>query len=353
MKKSLIAAAVLCAAGAASAQSSVTLFGVVDTNLQRVSHSGAGGSSVTRLANSGYQSTRLGFRGQEDLGGGMFAGFWLEAGVNSDDGSAAVATTTNNQAALALSGLVFGRRSTLHLGGTWGEIRLGRDLSPQYRSLSAYDVFGAVGVGSSLTNKILITGQTSVRVSNAIYYFTPTMGGFQAELAHYRGENLSNVANANEGNGWGGRVVYTGGPLSLAAAMGRTDGPPGTKIHQDNLGASYNFGTVTLMGNYARNKVGATSTKGYLLNARATVGAGIVRASYSQVTTDTGPGVDPKASKLAIGYIHNLSKRTALYGTYAKVRNKNGSAQTVFSGAGAPTANNSSTGFDLGIEHAF
>src|SRR4051812_28339740 len=93
MKKSLIALAVLAAAGAASAQSSVTLFGIVDATLAF----GKGEvTDRTSLTNSGLNSSRLGFRGTEDLGGGMSASFWLEAGVANDDGSGA-ATSTNNQ----------------------------------------------------------------------------------------------------------------------------------------------------------------------------------------------------------------------------------------------------------------
>src|SRR3954470_15114994 len=100
MKKSLIALAVLAAAGAASAQSSVTLFGIVDATVQHVSNSGPGGGSVTRLHNSGESSSRLGFRGTEDLGGGMSGSFWLEAGLNNDDGTGQT-LSTNNQSTLA------------------------------------------------------------------------------------------------------------------------------------------------------------------------------------------------------------------------------------------------------------
>ena len=90
----------------------------------------------TQLTNSGYNSSRLGFRGTEDLGGGMSASFWLEAGVNNDDGTGA-ATSTNNQAIAApapavagTQGLTFNRRSTVSLAGGWGELRLGRDYTP-------------------------------------------------------------------------------------------------------------------------------------------------------------------------------------------------------------------------------
>jgi predicted porin len=94
MKKSLIALAVLAASGAAMAQSSVTLFGVVDATIRYVDTSSVGGN--WSLTNSGYNSSRLGFRGTEDLGGGLSASFWLEAGVNNDNGtgSAPPAPTT-------------------------------------------------------------------------------------------------------------------------------------------------------------------------------------------------------------------------------------------------------------------
>src|SRR5205085_4224819 len=130
MKKSLIALAVMAAAGAASAQSSVTLFGIVDAAVSRYD-SGGSGDAVTKLTNSGYNSSRLGFRGTEDLGGGTSASFWLEAGLANDDGQGA-ATNSNNQASGAgaavagRQGLTFNRRSTVSLSGGWGEGRLGR-----------------------------------------------------------------------------------------------------------------------------------------------------------------------------------------------------------------------------------
>ena len=128
MKKSLIALAVLAASGAAMAQSSVTLFGVVDATY---AYGSGSASNKSQLTNSGYNSSRLGFRGVEDLGGGMTASFWLEAGVNNDNGSGAN-TNTNNQATGATGGggLTFNRRSTVSLSGGFGEVRLGRDFTP-------------------------------------------------------------------------------------------------------------------------------------------------------------------------------------------------------------------------------
>ena len=153
MKKSLVALAVLAASGAAMAQSSVTLFGIVDAGYA------VGNGSIsdkTSLRNSGYNSSRLGFRGVEDLGGGMRAEFWLEAGVSNDSG-AAQATNTNNQAVTGLTsagtqGLTFNRKSTVGLVGSMGEIRLGRDYVPSFNNLTvAMHPFGTNGVGKKAT----------------------------------------------------------------------------------------------------------------------------------------------------------------------------------------------------------
>jgi predicted porin len=355
MKKSLIALAVLAAAGTASAQSSVTLFGIVDATLQHVSNSG--GPSVTRLTNSGYNSSRLGFRGTEDLGGGMSASFWLEAGVNNDDGQGA-ATNSNNQASGAgaavagRQGLTFNRRSTVSLAGGWGELRLGRDYTPQFWNLTVFDPFGTNGAGTTQTLNSIITGVTSVRASNSIGYFLPgNLGGFYGQVQHYRGENASGAATSSDGNGNGLRLGYAAGPFNVALALSRTKYAAGN-VKQNNIGAQWDFGMAKLIGHYSRDTNGALDAKGWLLGTLVPVGAGEIRLAYSRYRTDAAG--DPTSKKLALGYVHNLSKRTALYATYARVKNSGGAANSVVVGAaGAPAANASSTGYDLGIRHSF
>ena len=383
MKKSLIALAVLAAAGTASAQSSVTLFGIVDATIQRVSNSG--GPSVTRLHNSGESSSRLGFRGTEDLGGGMSASFWLEAGVNNDDGTGQT-TTTNNQFASAPgtalvsgagglnnrasngTGLVFNRRSTVSLAGGFGEIRLGRDYTPQFWNLTVFDPYGTVGVGTNLMTSLNISGPTSVRASNTIGYFLPgNLGGFYGQIQHYRGENPSNVANSGDGNGTAFRFGYAAGPVNVAVASGRTSyalvaapaaGQPAGSTRATNIAGSWDLGFMKLMAQASRDRAdaltGEVKGKGYLLGATAPVGAGVVKLAVSQYTTDVVTGTDPRARKIALGYVHNLSKRTAVYTTVARVSNNATSAVSVFTGAaGAPSLGSKSTGYDLGIRHSF
>jgi predicted porin len=354
MKLIFVGTAALAIAGVASAQSSVTIFGVVDAMVQHVSN--GGGPHVTRLTNAGQVPSRLGFRGVEDLGGGMSAGFWLEAGLQNDDGRG-VPTNTNNQAsgnAPALAGgqgLTFNRRSTVSLSGSWGELRLGRDLTPQIYNVTVYDPFNNTGVGSAQHYSYRITEPTAVRASNSIGYLLPgSLGGFFGQVAHYRGENPSNTPN--DGTGTGARLGYTAGPWEAAVAMSRTKYTAGD-MRQDNIGGAYKFGTVKLMGSVSRDRNGATRAKGALLGAVVQVGAGDVKVAYSQYRIDSGVAA-PLGRKIAIGYSHNLSKRTALYATAARVRNSNGAATSVAPGAaGTPTANNSSTGFDFGIRHSF
>jgi predicted porin len=350
MKKSLIALAVLASAGVASAQSSVTLFGIVDATLAF----GKGSiSNKTQLTNSGYNSSRLGFRGTEDLGGGMSASFWLEAGMNNDNGSGAP-TNLNNQASgtsaatAGTQGLTFNRRSTVSLGGGWGELRLGRDYTPQFWNLTVFDPFGTNGVGTTQTLNSSLGGPVTVRASNGIGYFLPgNLGGFYGQLQHYRGENANNVAN--DGTGTALRLGYANGPVNAALAYSTTKYATGD-IKSTNLGGQWDFGVAKLMGHISRDRVSGSATgKGGLIGALVPVGPGEIRLAYSTYKNDLAG--TPKTNKWALGYVHNLSKRTAVYATYARLKNSGGAAQALNGSGNA--ANQNSTGYDFGIRHSF
>ena len=356
MKKSLIALAVLAsAAGAASAQSSVTLFGIVDAVIQAGRGEGAGSSDRVQLTHSGYNSSRLGFRGTEDLGGGMSASFWLEAGMENDNGQS-LATNANNQASgtgaavAGRQGLTFSRRSTVSLAGGWGELRLGRDYTPQFWNLTVFDPFGTNGVGTTQTLSSIITGSTAVRASNTIGYFLPgNLGGFYGQFQYYMGENAQNgAATEDDGTGMGLRVGFANGPFNVAFATSRTEYAAGD-VRQSNIGGQWDFGIAKAMAQYTRDENGAIDGKGWLLGGLFPVGAGEIRASYSRYEADAVG--NPESKKLALGYVHNLSKRTAVYTTYARVKNSGGAASAVGGAVTAP--NNNSSGFDLGIRHSF
>lgn len=356
---SAIASSLLALPGMAAAQSSVTLFGIVDTALQ---HGSGSAAKRMQLGSGGNTSTRLGFRGTEDLGGGLSAGFWLEAALSADTGAGA-ATNTNNQtsgtgAALAGGqGMTFSRRSTVSLTGGFGELRLGRDFSVQYYNRFELDPFGNNGVGTSQTQASTLGGPANTRASNAIMYFLPpNLGGLYGELQYYLGENASNAGvTEDDGKGGGLRMGWRAGPLNVSLAHARTQYARTATtgdITSTNAGARYDFGGFVLMGGYFRDRVdtnAGVTGRGPQVGGIYRIGSGEIKAQYSSYKT-TAAG-NPESKKMSLGYVHNLSKRTAVYGTYARVRNSGG-ATAALNGA-VTAANQSSSGLDLGLRHSF
>lgn len=359
MKHSALLLALVAVFGTSHAQSSVTLFGVIDAGLT-FGHGDI--ADRTQLSTSNLNASRIGLRGTEDLGNGLSAGFWLEGGVNNDVGTGQSTNTSNSTAgSVASGGLTFNRRSTVSLTTSWGEIRLGRDYTPQYVNIGAFDPFNNNGVGAPQTLMGALNGAAPygiaaggstgplIRASNSIGYFLPgNLGGLYGQAMYYMGEQPSNAANSNDGDGFGLRVGYVAGPFEVAAAAGRTRYVLGD-IRTTNVGGSYNFGVIKIMGDVVRDSMSTGLTgKGWMIAAVLPVGAHQVHSSYSTYRTATG---ETGASKLAVAYQHNLSKRTALYATAARLRNKGGSAQAV--GGALVSANSSSWGVDLGVRHAF
>jgi predicted porin len=353
MRRTLITAAILAASASVHAQSSVALFGIVDARLA------IGKGSVadrTALDHSGTSSSRIGFRGTEDLGGGLRVSFHLEAGISPDTGQGA-ATNTNNQASgvTAGNGLTFNRRSTVSLGGGWGELRLGRDYTANYHTLSVFDPFGAVGVGQNQSLDASLAGIPRSRVSNAISYFSPGCSssagckGFHGQAQVYLGENASNAATPDDGDGYSVRGGWGAGPLSIAVATGRTRYAAGN-VRISNLGGRYDFGKAAVNALYNVDKVdGGATGKGYLVGVTVPQGSGVLKASISRYGNNAAG--DPRSTKLALGYVHHLSKRTAAYVTYAHLRNRGGARAALNRASTAPDG--SSSGLDIGLRHSF
>ena len=355
MKKSLIALAVLAASGAAMAQSSVTLFGIVDTGVSYVNNA-AGDVNKYGVHSSGNQTSRLGLRGTEDLGGGLKAGFWLEGEIFGDNGNA--------------SGLDFKRESTVRLSGNFGEVRLGRETTPTFRAGLKYDLFGATGIGQNMGYKAWSTlggaygaDDNTIRANNMVSYSSPNMGGFTGNISYAFDEKQG--AN-NVGRYIGGNVGYDNGPLSVTAAYGTLAGATNGDRDEYSVGAGYNFGVAKVVGMAQQIKykpsVGSNAKfTNYLLGVSAPVGGvGEVKAQYAFYDQQG----DAKAHQVSLGYVHNLSKRTALYGTVAYLKNQKGSQMSL----NAKGVNNSvdtrtnlsglttganQTGVQVGIRHAF
>lgn len=349
MNKVFISLASIMAATGASAQSNVTLFGIVDAG---IAHVRAGDHSVTALTNSGAGYSRLGFRGSEDLGGGLKAGFWLEGALSNDVGQG-----PNPQTPFS-----FQRRATISLTGDFGEMRLGQDFVASYYNPAWFDPFQGTGIGQPTAYLML---GSPIRIGNAISYFLPnTLGGLYGQAQYAFGEEPSSSPNKNRGNYTGLRVGYANKQLNVAASVAELKtGTPTTPadVKAANLAASYDFGIVKPMAFWAMEKNSAGARiDAVLLGATAPMGgSGELRVAYSHYDRKNSPD---DWSKFSLGYLHNLSKRTALYGTYAYVKNSGGSKQIVTTtGLGnAPisqpitaTPGGNSSGFEFGIRHIF
>jgi predicted porin len=357
--------------------SSVTLFGIVDV---AVAWGKGDVSDRTRLVSGSQTPSRLGFRGVEELGGGLGVGFWLEAGVNADDGSGQPSNSNNqasgagtcavtNTAALdptlaatcantaaGSQGVLFNRRSTVSMLSGFGELRLGRDFTATYRNRDHTDPFGTSGVGANLADILKIAGVTGTRASNMIGYFLPpNLGGFFGELQYYLGENASNAANDNDGSGYQGRLGWASGPFGVAVAAGKTKYATTATlgdIKSWNVGGHFDFGVARLTGGWFEDKVDqlvAIKATGYIVGAVVPFGPHQFKASFSQYETDETS--NPEARKLAIGYVYNMSKRSSAYATYARLENKGSSAAALNNSVTAP--GQKSDGVDIGLTHRF
>ncbi|WP_213958143.1 porin [Variovorax sp. dw_954] len=373
MKRISVAAAACLVTSVVCAQSSVTLFGVVDAAVTYTTGSGPASTSKWQLTNSANSFSRLGFRGNEDLGGGLSAGFWLEEGLQNDTGTGFPGNTNNQLNGTAgLGTLTFNRRSTVSLtSSSWGELRLGRDYTPTFWNTAIFDPFGTgSGIGANqlyFSGLGGLTAPTGTRASNSVGYFLPpNLGGFYGSVMYAMGENISNstlppatpgaipVPNQNDGRYGGVRLGYQSGPFHVSIATGLTTYATGD-LRVSNLGASWTFEQLLglrVMGEYYVESLGAVDGKGALVGFILPVGPGEIKASYARyVRQPVGNVPDPTSSKLALGYAYNFSKRTAVYATVARLTNSDGASQAL---AGASTSpNHASTGGEAGMRVAF
>jgi predicted porin len=355
MKKSLVAIAVLSAfSGAAFAQaapaSSVTLFGIIDTGVRYTNNGGDRNNTRIDVATDGLASSRLGFRGVEDLGGGMRAGFWVEGAMRGDDGTA--------------QGQTWQRRQTVSLLGGFGEIRLGRDYAPTFWNATVFDPFGTNGVGafSNIHNPHVGIGQF-VRNNNTVGYFLPSnLGGIYGQVMVAAGENVAPNKYI------GGRIGWQGGPVNVAAAYGQNYvvAAPGSDETAAiaNIGAAYTIGPATIMGTYGRFTLGDNTRTNALIGATVKLGPGSLRAAYSRYTNnDDSNGAaagnpSNNANQVAVGYIYDMSRRTAVYGTVSRISNDVAAGFGATSGGNngggvAPIVGKNYTGVEVGVRHSF
>lgn len=334
LKPLLAALGVVALAGPASAQSSVTLFGIVDIAARAVDN----GDTQYRLDPNGLQTSRIGVRAVEDLGRGLKAGFWLEGELIPDTGNP--------------GGQTWQRRATVSLMGDLGEVRLGRDKVPTVYNLEDFDPFRDAGVARSTrlarTSGLVPSGVvygTASRADNVVSYLTPSgLGGFFGQVSVAAGEGTF-------GNKYsGGRVGYRAGPVYAAIAYGTTEVSPSLDADVFNLGATYDLKSVKLWGFYSTLEIGSAEQRNIGLGLTMPVGNFELRASYQMMEGKESLS-DQEAWLAGVGAVYNLSKRTALYGTYSTISNTHTSF-TVASGSPLARGDDSS-GVEFGIRHSF
>jgi len=352
--KTTFALALLALSGAASAQTSVTLFGVVDAGVRYAKTDGVG--HVTSLMSGSYSSARYGFRGQEDLGGGLSASFWLESFLSADTG------TTSPPG--------FQRRSTVSLSHTGvGELRLGRDYTPTHSNWARFDPFGYVGIGANQLLILSAAGNTPVtaafgtspntiqRASNTVQFLLPRNAwGVEGGLTY--GFHESGTAAADQHKVAGGRLGITAGKFFVSAAALNTSNNLTTlgKFKDRAIGASYDAPMVKVSAAVRRLEYATAQQTNTLLAASVPLGVHQIKASWNRSDMDGRVGTTSidgnRTDQYALGYVYHLSKRSRIYGTYARMSNK-GNARFVIPGAPAGTAGVSSSGFEAGINHDF
>ncbi|MDP9109351.1 MAG: porin [Pseudomonadota bacterium] len=370
MKKSLLALAALSlVAGTAAAQSSVTMYGIADVGI--VHESGNPAGSVNKVTSGVSAGSRLGFRGIEDLGGGMAALFVLETGINYDTGGNAQLASAANPA-----GAAFGRQTFVGIKSSAGTLTLGRQYNPYFKTVNAVDPFGTGQEGNS-GNIMSFTGSNG-RSANSIQYVSPVAGGFSAELLYAFGEVLGDTSASRVING---ALSYTNGPFLIRLAHQRQNNPDTSIDAARNtiLASNYDFGVAKLQLAYAvargqRSIANAQETVGfyaatpyrakplvplaltdadvrdYLIGTTIPVGAGNILASYIRRQDRSAAGQNAK--QIAIGYEYNLSKRTTLYTAFSRIINENGAGYTV-GNSGDITAGSGDHGTSLGVRHTF
>mgnify|MGYP000214853327 CR=1 FL=1 len=248
---------------------------------------------------------------------------------------------------------VLGRRQSIMI---WGEKRIkeGRTCRPLPDDVITGYHFG-LDHSTPMTNHIdyyTMQGKkgnvaflTGVRASNSIGYLSPSMGGVKLWAQTYMGENASTAAKVGNGNSY--RITFDQGALSLAYAGSKTTTAAGVSNDTSNMAGSYDLGVAKLMAQSNSTKItGLADLKGSLIGALVPMAGGTFRISSAQ-----SERAGNKQKQTSVGFVNPMSKRTDLYATYARLANSGGSA--VGLNGSATAANQSSTGYEFGIKHAF
>jgi predicted porin len=333
MKKTLFALAALATvAGAASAQSSVTLSGSVDLGVVRE-------NSAYTMRSAGSGRSNVSLSGVEDLGGGLKAGFYLNHRFDPATGN----VTTSAPG----GGTPFWRQGWIQLMSGMGDVRIGKMLPPVQEFNGGYEPWGGGDTVANVHTGGKYAGANNARYAKAIYYRTPSFGGFQVHAMGAAGESQGSTATSPE-RPYGFGLQYAAGPISAAVAIDR---------NQDDLKTwgvygKWDFGMAQVMFQYENQDEcsdyltpnalcagGDDKSKRWSVGAKIPAGAAMFKVGYIDMREE-------EKKRFGVGVDYNLSKRTMLY---ADVGKNSGDGW----GTGSAGDDARSTMFDVGIQHKF
>ena len=364
MKASFITVGLIAATGTLHAQTGVSIYGLLDTGIEHVTNVGTAGSGLTRMpGQTGSLPSRLGFRGTEDLGGGLSASFVLEQGLLPDSGS------------LGQGGRAFGRQSFVGLSGPWGSVTLGRQYTMLFWSLVDADILGPNIYSSSSLDSYI----PNARADNSIAY-RGKFGGFTAGAMYSLGRDAVNAGPSPAGTNCAGEGATDSKACREWSVLAKYDAPSwGAAVAVDEIrGGAGAFGGLTSSTSRDRR----VSANGYYKMGATKLAAGMIRrdnegnavtprsnlwfigASHpltSVMTLDAElfrldfKGSTNHATLGAVRLTYQLSKRSAIYATAGHIANRGALALSVSAGAPGsnPAAGESQTGVMLGVRHSF
>jgi predicted porin len=332
--KMLVAALIAALPVVASAQSSVTLYGVVDAAVAREDTGAANGYRT--VLNSGNQSTsRFGFRGTEDLGNGLKGVFNLEGGYNVDTGAGDAA--------------LFGRRAVVGLEGSFGQVLLGREYTPVADVANATDINGQGFYGTNLSS--FAPNRLTRRISNSVNYRSNSFNGFKFGAAAGLGETADPLPSRNL---LGVSAVYAGGPAYIGVAYHETENNLLGDDKELIVGGAFKFGDFEIKTNYMKADPFGANNKYEQINFGAAYGFGANKVFANVQRNELENGAE--ADGFSIAYSYALSKRTNVYATYAVLRNNATGLFALYSAGSniTPTvAGSDPKALALGVRHSF
>jgi predicted porin len=378
--KYILSAIALAIAGPAFAQSSVTIYGVIDADGEYIS----GHSKDVRITSGGLNGSRIGFKGTEDIGGGNFVDFVLEGGINLDTGTSGNGTS------------LFGRQAFGDLRGAFGTVSAGRQYSSTYNVSDQFSVFSNTPVGpttaliggygggyepvqgSTITTYAAGTAYQSgsevngspARVNNSFRYTSPVFNGFKVSGLYGAGEVTGQTTKTRL---FDGAVIYSGYGLDAQVAF-VSDKAVGTSaattanVNTILFGAKYTIDAFRVVGGFVkgddkRNIAVKQDGTAFWLGGDYRVGPNLFKLQWVHNKVDNSTtgyavaaGKTVKNNSYGVGYQYDLSKRTALYTDLTRFQNT-GVARfdSAISGISGVTSGTdlSFTQFALGVRHMF